>query len=251
MPVLETDKLTVRFGGLVAVRDLDLCVPEGGLIGLIGPNGAGKTTCIDALTGFVRSSGSIVFDGERIDGWKSHQRTRAGLVRTFQSVELFEDLSVGENLLTHADPFKAGGWVADLFRRPKQEEVELQPLELLGLEDLADAMPSELSHGTRRLVGIARALASKPRLLLLDEPAAGLDAAETALLGRPLRRIVDHGVATLLVDHDMELVMGICDELFVLNFGELIARGRPDEVRRDELVRQAYLGGDEGEEMSA
>ena len=243
MPVLETRELTVRFGGVTAVDRVDLAVSEGSLVGLIGPNGAGKTTFIDALTGFVPSTGAIHFGGERIDKWPSHQRSRSGVVRTFQSVELFEDLSVAENLLAHADPFERGAWLVDLVRRPGREHRDLAPLELLGLGDRVEAMPSELSHGARRLVGIARALASHPKLVLLDEPAAGLDAAETALLGEKLRTIVDEDVATaLLVDHDMELVMGICDEIYVLNFGKVISHGPADEVRRDPLVREAYLG---------
>ncbi|MGE3619441.1 MAG: ABC transporter ATP-binding protein [Acidimicrobiia bacterium] len=251
MAVLSTKDLSVRFGGVVANSDVNIEVPQGSLVGLIGPNGAGKTTFIDALTGFVRSTGEITFDGERIDGWPSHKRSRAGLLRTFQSVELFEDLTVGENLLAHADPFTPGSWLTDLVRPARVEAVELAPLELLGLEEIADEMPSELSHGTRRLVGIARALASKPKLLLLDEPAAGLDGAETALLGEKLRLIVDQGLATiLLVDHDMELVMKVCDDIYVLNFGALIAHGNPEEVQRDELVRSAYLGDEEGEDAA-
>ena len=243
--LLETNDLTVRFGGLVAVNEVDLAVPGGKLVGLIGPNGAGKTTLIDALTGFVPSAGSTRFDGVLVDGWPSHRRARAGMARTFQSVELFEDLTISENLLAHADPFEPGAWLIDLFRPARAEVAELGPLELLGLDGVADAMPSELSHGTRRLVGIARALASRPKLLLLDEPAAGLDASETVALGHKLRHIVDRGVASaLLIDHDMELVMGICDEIYVLNFGTLIAHGTPEEVRKDATVRQAYLGED-------
>ena len=246
--LLETKDLTVRFGGLIAVNGVDLAVPDGKLVGLIGPNGAGKTTFIDALTGFVPSTGEVHFDGEPAERWPSHKRARAGMARTFQSVKLFEDLTVSENLLAHADPFEPGAWLIDLFRPARVEHAELGPLELLGLDDIADTMPAELSHGTRRLVGIARALAARPKLLLLDEPAAGLDATETAALGHKLRHIVDRGVATaLLIDHDMELVMGICDEIYVLNFGTLIAHGPPDEVRRDPTVRTAYLGEDEEE----
>lgn len=245
MALLETRGLTVRYGGLVAVRQVDLRVSEGGLVGLIGPNGAGKTTLIDALTGFVRATGTIEFGGVDIGGWPAHRRARHGLVRTFQSVELFEDLTVGENLRTHADPYTATSWITDLVVPPRDEALELAPLKMIGLADIAEEMPSELSHGTRRLVGIARALASKPRLLLLDEPAAGLDGGETALLGEKLRAIVAAGIAVLLIDHDMELMMGICDDMYVLDFGNLIAHGEPAAIQADAEVRSAYLGVEE------
>jgi branched-chain amino acid transport system ATP-binding protein len=250
MALLETRGLTVRYGGLVAVRDVDLRVPEGGLVGLIGPNGAGKTSFIDALTGFARASGTIEFDGVNIESWSPHRRSRQGLVRTFQSVELFEDLTVGENLRTHADPYTATSWITDLVVPAHDESLELAPLEMIGLADLADEMPSELSHGTRRLVGIARALASKPRLLLLDEPAAGLDGGETALLGEKLRAIVASGIAVLLIDHDMELMMDICHDMYVLDFGNLIAHGDPTAIQADPAVRTAYLGVEEEEKAS-
>ncbi len=242
-PILETRHLTVRFGGLTAVHDVPIVVPEGRLVALIGPNGAGKTTLVDALTGFVPSTGEIEFAGRRIERWPAHRRARAGIIRTFQSVELFEDLSVAENLSSNADPFQTADWLVDLVRRPRADRVELEPLQLLGLEHEAASMPAELSHGTRRLVGLARALASKPRVLLLDEPAAGLDAGETGTLAVKLRQIVDEKMSNiLLVEHDMDLVMSVCDEIYVLNFGELIAHGSPEEVQRDRMVRQAYLG---------
>ena len=227
-----------------AVVDVDLEVGEGKLVGLIGPNGAGKTTFIDAISGFVRSRGRVELDGHDLTRLAPHARARLGLARTWQSIELFDDLSVRENLLRRLAP--AVG-LADVpgrrSRGPIPATGEIDPaLELLGLESVADAMPNELSQGQRKLVGIARALVAKPRLVCLDEPAAGLDTHESEELGRRLRSLADAGQAMLLVDHDMGLVLGICDEVVVLEFGKVIARGAGDMVRRDEAVIAAYLG---------
>jgi branched-chain amino acid transport system ATP-binding protein len=222
--VLQATGISVSFGGVHALTGVDLEVGDGRLVGLIGPNGAGKTTFIDAITGFVRSRGSIEIDGRDVTALPPHTRARLGLVRTWQSVELFDDLSVLENLSV-VDPATA-------------EEA----LQLLRLDHLATAMPSEISQAQRKLVGLARALAAKPRLLCLDEPASGLDVNESEQLGRRLRSIVDAGTAMLLIDHDMGLVLGICDHVVVLEFGKVIAAGAPDDVRGDERVVAAYLG---------
>jgi branched-chain amino acid transport system ATP-binding protein len=233
----------VRFGGVHAVVDVDLEVGEGQLVGLIGPNGAGKTTFIDAITGFVRMQGRVELDGGDLTRAAPHKRARRGLARTWQSVELFDDLSVRENLLVAAHRPSTWQTVKETVSTPGSGSTEVDPvLELLGLEQLDEAMPSELSQGQRKLVGIARALVVKPRLVCLDEPAAGLDTTESEELGRRLRRLADGGQSMLLVDHDMGLVLGICDDVVVLEFGKVIARGPADAVRRDPQVIAAYLG---------
>ncbi len=242
-PVLEATGISVSFGGVHAVVDVDLEVGEGRLVGLIGPNGAGKTTFIDAIHGFVRSEGRVRLDGEDITGLPPHARARRGLARTWQSIELFDDLSVGENLLVASHRPSVWRTIGETVSVPGAGSAETAPvLELLRLGGAADAMPSELSQGQRKLVGVARALAGKPRVLCLDEPAAGLDTQESEELGRLLRRLADDGQAMLLVDHDMGLVLGICDEVVVLEFGKVIARGPADHVRNDPRVVAAYLG---------
>jgi branched-chain amino acid transport system ATP-binding protein len=242
-PVLKATGISVSFGGVHAVVDVDLEVGEGQLVGLIGPNGAGKTTFIDAISGFVRSQGSAELDGHDLMGLAPHARARRGLARTWQSIELFDDLTVRENLLVASHRPSVWLTVKETLavRDPGSTEIA-SVLELLGLETIANELPSELSQGQRKLVGIARALVAKPRLVCLDEPAAGLDTRESAELGRRLRGLVDGGQAMLLVDHDMGLVLGICDEVVVLEFGKVIARGPADAVRRDQRVIAAYLG---------
>jgi branched-chain amino acid transport system ATP-binding protein len=242
-PVLEATGISVSFGGVHAVVDVDLEVGEGQLVGLIGPNGAGKTTFIDAISGFVRAGGSVRLDGANLTGLPPHRRARRGLARTWQSIELFDDLSIGENLLVASHRPSVWRTIRETVSVPGTGSAETVPvLELLGLEGIGDALPSELSQGQRKLVGIARALVAKPRLLCLDEPAAGLDTHESEELGRTLRRLADDGQAMLLVDHDMGLVLGICDEVVVLEFGRVIARGQADSVRNDPQVVAAYLG---------
>jgi branched-chain amino acid transport system ATP-binding protein len=241
--VLSAKDVSVSFGGVHAVVGVDLEVGEGQLVGLIGPNGAGKTTFIDAITGFVRSTGRVELDGNDLTGLPPHARSRRGLARTWQSIELFDDLSVRENLRVAGHHPSIWRLLRESVTSPRSDDGEAGPvLELLGLEPVADELPTDLSQGQRKLVGIARALVAKPRLVLLDEPAAGLDTGESAELGRRLRRLADTGQSMLLVDHDMGLVLGICDEVVVLEFGEVIARGEPSVVRRDERVIAAYLG---------
>jgi branched-chain amino acid transport system ATP-binding protein len=245
--LLEVDHLRVAFGGVVAVDDVSFHVDEGTVVGFIGPNGAGKTTCIEALTGYLpHATGRVVFDGHDLRSMAPHRRARLGLVRTFQAVELFDDLTVRENLRAAANRRTWWQSLGDLVapRWHDDESTIEAALELLGLTDVADELPTQLPQGRRKLVGVARALACQPRLLLLDEPAAGLDTTESLELGQRLRAVVDSGVTVLLVDHDMGLVLGVCDRVVVLDFGKVIASGSPVDIRDDAAVVAAYLGDD-------
>ena len=246
-PLLEVRGLRVVFGGVIAVDDVSFRVDEGALVGFIGPNGAGKTTCIEALTGYLpHATGRVVFNDHDLGGMAPHKRARLGLVRTFQSVELFDDLTVRDNLRAAANRRTWWQSLGDLVvpRWHDDESAIDDALALLGLTDVADELPPELPQGQRKLVGVARALACRPRLLLLDEPAAGLDTGESVALGQRLRAVVDSGVSVLLVDHDMGLVLGICDRVIVLDFGRVIAEGTPDAIRSNVDVIAAYLGDD-------
>jgi branched-chain amino acid transport system ATP-binding protein len=249
--ILSATGLSVRFGGVRVVDQVDVVVEEGQLVGLIGPNGAGKTTFVDAITGFVRYTGRVELEGHDLTGMPPHARARRGLARTWQSTELFDDLTVLENLTVAAERPSFLSLAAELVgRRVRPAESPGDALELLDLGAAADAMPAELTQGQRKLVGVARAIAMQPRLLCLDEPAAGLDTRESEELGQRLRQITDAGTTTLLIDHDMGLVMNICDRIVVLEFGKVIAAGAPDEVRRDPRVVKAYLGGAAAERPS-
>ena len=243
-PLLEVRELTVRHGGLVALDDVGLDVEAGHIVGLIGPNGAGKTTFIDTLTGYTKPvGGEIRFDGVDITRARPHQRAQAGLVRTFQSLELFDDLSVRDNLLVAAHTPTVWSTITDALWPKSHDTTEThRVLELLDLLPVADRLPVELSNGERHVVALGRAMVSAPRLLLLDEPVAGLDPSETAELADRLRRLPEAGTTVLVVDHDMSLIMGVCDVVHVLDFGRLIASGAPDQVRADPEVIGAYLG---------
>jgi branched-chain amino acid transport system ATP-binding protein len=226
--VFSARGVSVSFGGVRAVAGVDLDIGAGQLVGLIGPNGAGKTTFIDAVTGFVRYDGEVALDGLSLNGLPPHARARRGLARTWQTVELFDDLTVRENLTVAAKDGAAAS---------VQDE-----LRLLDLEAVADAMPWELTQAERKRAGIGRALVARPRLLCLDEPAAGLDVRQSHELGTLLPGIASSGTAVLLVDHDMGLVLSSCDLVVVLDSGSVIAQGTPAEVRSDERVIAAYLG---------
>jgi ABC-type branched-subunit amino acid transport system ATPase component/ABC-type branched-subunit amino acid transport system permease subunit len=247
---LSVSDLQVRFGGVIAVDGVSFSVSPGQVVGLIGPNGAGKTTVIDAVTGFVRPSrGTVTLSGETVSGMTAHARARAGLSRSFQSLELFEDISVRENLLAASDSHRLGHLAVDMVHPGGNE---LSPrgqaaVEAFDLTGQLDRLPSELSYGQRRLVAIARAVAAGPSVLLLDEPAAGLDEDESSELAALVRRIADEwAMAVLLIEHDMQFVMGTCDEIVVLEFGKQIATGTPADIRRDPLVVKAYLGEEHG-----
>jgi ABC-type branched-subunit amino acid transport system ATPase component len=241
---LETRSLTVRYGGVVANDDVTISVPPGSITGLIGPNGAGKTTLLDAVTGFAPSSGEVKLDGAALDGLAPHRRARCGLARTWQSLELFDELTVRENVQVAATRLTVRSMIGDIVwpRRRRASDDHDGALALLGLETVADERPTSLSLGHQKLVGVARALASSPSCLLLDEPAAGLDTSESAELGRRLDAIAWRGTTVLLVDHDMDLVLDVCTHIYVLDFGRLIASGSPAEIREDERVIAAYLG---------
>jgi branched-chain amino acid transport system ATP-binding protein len=243
MSVLSARDVSVSFGGVHAVTDVSIDVEPGQLVGLIGPNGAGKTTFIDAVTGFVSHRGTVAVDGIDVTGASPHVRARRGLARTWQAIELFDDLTVRENLTVSARRPTPIETIKELFggAPPAQQGVD-DALASFGVGHLAEATPTELTQGQRKLVSVARALAARPKVLLLDEPAAGLDARESRELGQRLRRLVDGGLPILLVDHDMGLVLEICDQLVVIEFGKVIGRGTPDEIRRNPDVVAAYLG---------
>ncbi|MCU1369008.1 MAG: putative transporter ATP-binding protein [Ilumatobacteraceae bacterium] len=244
MSLLEVSDLTVKHGGLVALDAVSLAAEAGSVVGLIGPNGAGKTTFIDTLTGFTPAArGRVTFGGADLTGAAPHVRSRAGLVRTFQSLELFDDLSVRDNLLVAAHTPTLWSTLTDAFWPKSHDSSEThRVLDLLELDDVADRLPTELSNGQRHVVALGRALVSSPQLVLLDEPAAGLDPAETAALAALLRRLPETGTTVLVVDHDMALIMAACDTVHVLDFGRLVASGSPSEVRNDPTVIAAYLG---------
>jgi branched-chain amino acid transport system ATP-binding protein len=243
--LLDVDGVRVQYGGVVAIDAMTFTIAQGSVVGLIGPNGAGKTSLVDALTGYVRPArGTVRFAGRTVTGHAAHRLARHGLARTFQSVELFDDLTVGENLLVAAERpslLRALGQVLTPGGQAGHEAVDWA-VEVTQIGDILERSPRELSHGQRKLVGVARALACRPSLLLLDEPAAGLDTAETSALGKHLRSLPSHGVTLMLIDHDMSLVLEVCDHVLVIDFGKLIAQGSPAEIRVNPKVVDAYLG---------
>ena len=243
VPILDARGISVRFGGVQALDNVDIAVLPGQIVGLIGPNGAGKTTFIDAVTGFVPYRGSVHVDGVSLSHKRPHARVLAGLGRTWQAVELFDDLSVAENIAVSAHQPTSFSTLRELFGVPQPPWGGVaDSLAALGIPHLADANPQQLSEGQRKLVGIARALAARPKVLCLDEPAAGLDTGESAVLGRQLRQLADRGQSMLLIDHDISFVFGTCDHVVVLEFGKIIAAGRPAVIKSDPRVIAAYLG---------
>jgi len=236
--VLQVDGVEVRFGGVQALKGVSLEVPDGALVGLIGPNGAGKTTLFNVITGLEKPTrGSVRMDGEDLTSLPPHQRARRGLGRTFQRIEVFSSLTVHENVLAAAEARRS--WGRD---EPDPARSATELLERVGLRAVEHERVDRLSTGLLRLVEVARALASRPRLLLLDEPGSGLDSTESAALGDLLLDLVADGRSILLVEHDVELVMRVCHEISVLDFGEVIAHGAPEQVQSDPAVQAAYLG---------
>lgn len=232
-PLLAVDRIGVRYGAVVAAEDVSFGVYRGEIVGLIGPNGAGKTTVIDAVTGFAPSTGTVSLDGRVISTLPPHVRSRTGLGRSFQDVELYDDLSVAENVTVGASRSRSD--------MPVERRVA-QVLEMVGLDAMADAEVATLSQGRRQLVSVARVLAASPVVALLDEPAAGLDSTESQWLGERLRMARDSGTSILMVDHDMDLVLSICDRVVVLDLGRVIATGTPEQIRNNDAVIRAYLG---------
>lgn len=242
MSVLSTHALSVRYGGVKALTNVDIAVEAGQVVGLIGPNGAGKTTFVDAVTGFARSSGDVRLGGKSIHGIAPHKLPALGLSRTWQGGDLFEDLSVRENLQVADSQRSSWQQVSRALRRNAGRARAEETLALLGISRLAEARPQDLSQGHRKLVGVARALMVRPQIICLDEPAGGLDSAESAALGSVIKSIAAGGTSCLLIDHDMNLVLSISDQVVVLDFGEVIASGDAEQVRHDRRVIEAYLG---------
>jgi branched-chain amino acid transport system ATP-binding protein len=250
-PILDLQEVTKFFGGLCAVKGLSLALPQGALWGLIGPNGAGKTTAFNLVTGVIpRSSGQIAFNGERIDGLEPHEITRLGIARTFQNIRLFSNLTVLDNVRI-AYHSHAGYGLADSILRTrrfiaKEQELTEQAMDFLSilkLDGIAEETARNLPYGEQRRVEIARALACNPRLLLLDEPAAGMNPREIIALMDLIHFIRDRFKLTiLLIEHQMRVVMSICEYLTVMDFGEVIARGTPREIQSNQVVVEAYLG---------
>ena len=254
-PILDVRELGIDFGGLTAVDGFNLMIGRNEITGLIGPNGAGKTTVFNLLTNVYQPTrGSILLDGVPTAGKKAYQVNRMGVARTFQNIRLFKDLSVIDNVRVGLHESMNYNLASAVFRMPsfwKQEkrttEEALELLDLFHMADLAETTAGSLPYGAQRRLEILRALATRPKLLLLDEPAAGMNPSETAELMEIIRRIRDEfDIAILLIEHDMNLVMGICEGIAVLNFGRVIAKGTPDEIRNNPQVIEAYLGKKEG-----
>jgi len=256
MALLEVKGLIKHFGGLIAISNLDLVVEEGTILGVIGPNGAGKTTLYNLITGvFKPTGGRIVFNGEDITGLGTHRVAAKGLVRTFQATNLFHDMTALQNVLLAHHLFRESGDLAQFFATPgfqgddrRVAKRAMEIIEYLGLGAHKDVLAKNLPHGNQKVLGIALAMAARPKLMLLDEPMTGMNETETTTVMNLIQRIRDEmGMTLVVVEHDMKVIMGLSEHIIVLNFGKKIAEGPPSEVSTNRDVIEAYLGTEEGE----
>jgi branched-chain amino acid transport system ATP-binding protein len=253
-PILEAKEVTRRFGGLVAVNQVSFAAQRGEILGIIGPNGAGKTTLFNLLSGFLRlSQGEVVYQGERINGLKPHSIARKGLIRTFQQSNIYRTETALSNVTLACHLSDSVGFWGTLFNSPsyRQEEkdktrIAKEILRTLGLEEIMDQMGGNLSHGQQRALGIAMGMACNPKLLLMDEPASGLGLEEMHMIMQTIREIREKGITIILVEHEMRMVMNICDRIIVLNFGRKVAEGIPEHIKGNKEVIDAYLGHEQG-----